>query len=289
MTTVNIIGNIKGGTGKTTSAVNVVAWFAELGKKTLLIDLDPQCNATDYFLDIEEVERTDRHITTMFEREDVKASDLVWATSSKNLDIIPATSYLHEVNESYLNVADYWLRLHDMLSQVKKRNEYEIIVVDTHPARDLCLYNALIAGDNLIIPLSAQRHPLHGCDQMWLALKRVRRFNRSIRVLGFVVTSYQEKRDSKRLEKIESYAKKIKPDPRNAGFDILAKIKKSDRYATSMEEQVPLAWSHPTEETSQNYRDLAISLLEFQTGRRAARSQKIPEVTRTPRVGASAR
>ena len=144
------IANQKGGVGKTTTAINLAAAFAKKGKKTLLLDLDPQSNSSITFLDIHHLQKSVYDVLT-----DPQCGfrDVIQHTSVLHLDVAPARIALAKLESNLVGEFDAPFRLKDKLDAVRK--EYDVVVIDTPPTLGLITVNALVASTHLLIPLQS--------------------------------------------------------------------------------------------------------------------------------------
>ncbi len=181
--------NQKGGVGKTTSAVNIAATIAALDKKVLLIDLDPQGNASTGvgFMDRNHLNST-YHIIT----ENLSVSDAIYHTEFKNLDIIPATV---DLAAAELEIKDFPAReriLKAALSVI--RDKYDYIFIDCSPTLGLLTINALVASDGIIIPCPCEFYALEGLVQLTNAVESIKEYhNPSLKLIGVLVTMYNSR------------------------------------------------------------------------------------------------
>lgn len=177
------IVNQKGGVGKTTSAVNVATAFAALGKKTLLIDLDSQANATSSF-DIQVGKGTYELMTQ-------GCKGVVANTPIKHLDIIPSSMNLGGVDLELASAPRREYVLSDAISTYK---EYEYIVIDCPPSLGLLTVNALVAAQNLIIPMQCEFYSLDGLSKLLNTVKIIRKnLNNRLSVAGILLTMYDKR------------------------------------------------------------------------------------------------
>ena len=176
--------NQKGGVGKTTTCVNMGAYLAKAGKKVLLVDLDPQGNATTGL---------------GFEKATIKSSvynanlnNCIVSTNVKNLDLLPSSIDLAgaEVELVYIKQREF------VLSSVLKpiRNVYDFILIDCPPSLGLLTINALTAADSCIIPIQSEYYALEGLSQLLNSIRLVtKHLNPNLVVEGVVLTMYDSR------------------------------------------------------------------------------------------------
>lgn len=182
MSKVIAVLNQKGGVGKTTSTINIAAAFAKSGKRVLMVDLDPQANATSG-LAIDKNALTSSIYDVLISG--VNVSETIIQSRIENLDVLPATATLAAAEQELVSV----LSRETVLKHVTQTLSYDIILIDCPPSLGLLSINALVAADSVLIPVQTEFYALEGLGLLMQTIQRVQAgLNPSLSLLGIVMT-----------------------------------------------------------------------------------------------------
>lgn len=186
------IANQKGGVGKTTTTINLGAALAEQKKKVLLIDLDPQGNASTGL----GIEQDQRDITTYdLLSGDATLEEAALNTSVKNLSIIPATTDLSSADLELIDNEKRSFLLRYVLEEASEAvGKYDYILIDCPPSLNILTVNAMVAAHSILVPLQSEFFALEGLSQLILTVRDVRQTaNPDLRIEGIVLTMYDRR------------------------------------------------------------------------------------------------
>jgi len=204
MTKIIALTNQKGGVGKTTSSVNIAASLAVSEFRTLLLDMDPQANAST---GVSEIIKHDSGYTiydTLVNQTPIK--DIVSKTSFEYLDIVLSTNDLVGAEIELVSVVARELELKKALKTIKKN--YDYIIIDCPPSLGLLTLNCLTAADNLIIPIQAEYYALEGLGQLLNTIRLVQQhLNKKLNIAGVLITMFDKRLNLSKqvLDEVKSY------------------------------------------------------------------------------------
>ena len=186
------VANLKGGVGKTTTAINLAAAMQKMGKKVLLVDADPQANMSEALgVREERVKSLFSELSKVIKGETEDLADVVIQTQS-GLYLVPSSIELAGAELELVSVYGREQVFTWLLEKLK--DQFDFIFIDCPPAIGMLTVNALVASDFILIPMQAEYLPMKGLHVFMQHLKTIKRLNDKLEVLGYVLTRYDERK-----------------------------------------------------------------------------------------------
>ncbi|MBY5933397.1 AAA family ATPase [Tateyamaria omphalii] len=251
------VANQKGGVGKTTTTINLAAALVELGNRVLVVDLDPQGNAsTGLGIEMEDREKTTYDLLL----EDVSLQEVVLSTDIEDLAIVPATVDLSSADIELIANEKRSFLLHDALRQTDMdAYSFDFILIDCPPSLNLLTVNAMIASHSVLVPLQSEFFALEGLSQLMLTVREVRQAgNPNLRIEGVVLTMHDAR---------NNLSQQVEQDARDNLGDIVFKtrIPRNVRVSEAPSFALPVLAYDSTSKGAIAYRDLAKELIANNT------------------------
>lgn len=255
------VANQKGGVGKTTTAINLGAALSDLGRRVLLVDLDPQGNASTGL----GVEADDRDFTTYdLLLEEIELRQVIRRTTHDNLFIVPATVDLSSADIELVSNEKRSFLLFDALRQpAMDAFGFDFILIDCPPSLNLLTVNAMVAAHSVLVPLQSEFFALEGLSQLMLTLREVREAaNPDLRIEGVVLTMFDGR---------NNLSSQVEEDAReNLGALVFqTRIPRNVRVSEAPSYALPVIDYDPSSKGAHAYRDLAEEMLKNNAKRAA--------------------
>lgn len=260
------IANQKGGVGKTTTTINLAASLAVLEKKVLMIDADPQANATSGSgFDIKNIK------TGIYECliDDVNPNDVILNSDIEGLDLLPSSIDLVGAEIEMLNLPNRERVLKSVIDKIEKK--YDYILIDCSPSLGLITVNSLTAADSVMIPVQCEYFALEGLGKLLNTIKIIQsRLNPELEIEGFVLTMYDS-----RLRLSNQVVEEVRRHFQQMVFDTI--IQRNIKISEAPSFGKPVIMYDAESKGSLNYLNLAREVLQRNGNTRILENQKIIE------------
>lgn len=250
------VANQKGGVGKTTTAINLAAALAEQGCQVLIVDLDPQGNASTGL----GIEAADREVTTYdLLVDDAPLEEAIQKLDIDNLRIIPANVDLSSADIELISNEKRSFLLHDALRQPAiDAYDFDYVLIDCPPSLNLLTVNAMVAAHSVLVPLQSEFFALEGLSQLMLSIREVRQTaNANLRIEGIVLTMFDSR---------NNLSNQVEQDARDNLGDLVFKtcVPRNVRVSEAPSFALPVLEYDPISKGAQAYRALAKELMANQ-------------------------
>jgi chromosome partitioning protein len=241
------VATVKGGVGKTTTAINLGAALAEAGFRILLVDMDQQANLSSVFADDAlELKLT---VANLLVDTDIPTAEAIRTTKFTNLDLLPSNLELSRLDIQLAGDSEAQYYLGEKLDEVADR--YDYVIIDCPPSLGLQTTSALVASEGVIIPVECQEWAARGSTYIIEVMAKVRRrANPALRLLGYLINRYDARRKVEESYRAELYE-------RFPGQVFETVIRNSVRYPEAVTVRQPITAYRPSSEQADHFRQLA--------------------------------
>ena len=272
-TSIVTVTNKKGGVGKSTTVCNLAAVYAQTGKKILVIDLDHQSNATQFFEAEDQSKRECKNISEAF-RKDLPLKQVILQTNHEGVSIVAGSDALEEETEKW-NSHPKRFKLLEVLFNCDSLSVFDIVLIDTHPTFDCYLQSALTSSHYYLIPVFPEMFSVRGLGKMISRVESLKQYqNETLCFLGCLLAKY-DKANKTHLE-MQSQVREI---GKKSGFNIFKTVIPVSKAVSGAEaSKLPLNLYKPDIPISIAYSTLAGEILPQLSGKRTGRPkvQKLP-------------
>jgi chromosome partitioning protein len=274
-TTILAISNQKGGVGKTTTVISLAAAFAKLGQKVLIVDFDFQGNASDW-LGVQEKAIEEKRNVTYAIQKNLTIGDVRISTSNPNIDIIASDISLNWETRK-LNGTSRQFQVLKRILDCPEANDYNLILVDTHPSIDPLFESVMSFAHYYIVPVFAEKHPYSGLEFLTKSIEQIKEdVNPMLHFLGILVTKMSK--DNATHRRFEAKMRELEESTRIPVLKTV--IPSSEAIPGASAAQQSILEYNSQLPVSAAYMDLAKELMPMLKGKRTGRPQKSPQVDR---------